>query len=67
MVCMLQIQDLAEEGTWTLFVETLSPESTHQRLQHFDKDSKFWISMYNSSQIVKLVVLQHYINLFVRT
>ncbi|KAH3867833.1 hypothetical protein DPMN_030970 [Dreissena polymorpha] len=33
------VQDLAEEGIWTLFVETLNPESSQQRLQHFDKES----------------------------
>jgi len=32
------VQELADEGTWTVFVETLSPESNLQRLPHFDKD-----------------------------
>ncbi|WAQ97600.1 UBP7-like protein [Mya arenaria] len=34
------VQDLAEEGPWTLFVETLNPESSLQRLPHFDKDTE---------------------------
>lgn len=41
---LLQVQDLAEEGTWTVFVETSNPESNDRRLAHFDKDSKFMLS-----------------------
>jgi len=38
--CCVQVQDLAEEGPWTLFVETLSPESNAHALTEFDKDCK---------------------------
>ncbi|XP_052767469.1 ubiquitin carboxyl-terminal hydrolase 7-like isoform X2 [Mya arenaria] len=43
------VQDLAEEGPWTLFVETLNPESSLQRLPHFDKDSDvlLFLKMYD--------------------
>lgn len=43
------VQDLSDEGTWTVFVETLSPESNAQRLPHFDKDSDvlLFLKMYD--------------------
>ncbi|XP_053388715.1 ubiquitin carboxyl-terminal hydrolase 7-like [Mercenaria mercenaria] len=43
------VQDLAEEGTWTVFVETASPESNDRRLPHFDKDSDvlLFLKMYD--------------------
>lgn len=43
MISLFQVQDLAEEGTWTVFVETASPESNDKRLANFDKDSKYFV------------------------
>lgn len=43
------VQELSDEGTWTVFVETLNPESNAQRLPHFDKDSDvlLFLKMYD--------------------
>ena len=49
----LQVQDTAEnESPWTVWVETLSPESGLQELPVFDKDS-----MYSNANVI--ATLQH--------
>ncbi|XP_076458949.1 ubiquitin carboxyl-terminal hydrolase 7-like isoform X2 [Babylonia areolata] len=48
--CCRTVLDLAEqENPWTLFVETLSPDSGQRVLPHFDKDSDvlLFIKLYN--------------------
>ena len=60
----MQVQDLSDEGTWTVFVETLNPESNAQRLPHFDKDSKFTcylcelLGLNNISFVIKLLAYE---------
>ncbi|KAL3876817.1 hypothetical protein ACJMK2_034611, partial [Sinanodonta woodiana] len=43
------IHDLADEGTWTVFIETVDPESNLTRLPEFNKDSDvlLFLKMYD--------------------
>jgi len=39
ILCHVQIQDIADENPWIVFVETTDPEKPQEKLAFFEKDS----------------------------